>query len=301
MSHFDKETRDKARQKGAPEDFVKVTAGESMQFRVTKIGKVRNVPDAPNGPFDCLPFEVEVRWHKDYNGRRSEPEGFRWEPAADKCEGLIDIADRLESLTGNPDAIFEHDLIVNVTTGRSKAGRTFHSYDFEKVGPWPERGASSSSSPAPARTSTPAASSPASSGPAPAKAAGGPAPATPGASAEVTPEQFAATLRHAFAGCGNLETLEKVARERWPDAQRAKATAQATAEFKRAKIEVVGRQFKACTDVFELEIAWRAVASKFENDPQAFEAISVAYREREAAFYAAPADGFPGDDLPFPG
>ena len=287
MSHFSKEDRDKARQKGGAEDFVKVPDGEAMQFRLTKIGRVRMAEDAPNGPFECFPFEAKVEWHRDTRGNKSVPAGWRWEPAAEKVEGLIEIADRLEGITGSPDTIFERDILLEVTSAKSKNGRTFFTYTFSLVGPWPVAGA------AQARTAGPG---PGAVTPATRPATAGPGPVAGPGSAEVTPAQYAATLRHAFGQCGDLATLEQEARRRWPDAQKAKATVEAATVFKVAKIECVGRLFNAATDVFELGGVWQAVSGKFENDPAGIEAITAAYRQREAAINAsADVAMFPGD------
>ena len=292
MSHFSKEDRDKARQKGGAEDFVKVTDGEAMQFRLTKIGRVRMAEDAPNGPFECFPFEVKVEWHKDARGNKTVPAGWRWEPAAEKVEGLIEIADRLEGITGSPDTIFERDILLEVTSGKSKNGRTFFTYTFSLVGPWPVAGAAQVRTAGPGPGSVTPATRPATAGPGPV--------AGPG-SAEVTPAQYAATLRHALGQCADLATLEAEARRRWPEAQKAKATVEASAAFKVAKLEVVGRMFGAAPDLAGLGAVWQAVSGKFENDPAGIEAITAAYRKREAEINAATVDqGFPDDEAPPP-
>lgn len=292
MSLFPREDRDKARPKGGAEDFVKVTAGDVMQFRVTKVGRVRMAEDAPNGPFECFPFEVDVRWIDDGRGRR-DCEGFRWEPAADKMEGLIEIADKLEELTGNPKALHDHDLIVRVTKEKSRKGNWFFIYSFELVGPWPNGG----SAPAQHRTNTPATTTAASTAPAVSRpgAASGPA---AGASDDATPEQFLAALRHAFGQCGDLATLEAEARKRWPDAQKARATQGATAAYKEAKLAIAKRQLGAAPTQAALDQVWDSISAVFASDPVAVADITAAYTARQAGFSAGTDAGFPDDGAP---
>ena len=295
MSRFSPEARKAARPKGNAEDFAKVTAGDRMQFRVTDIGEVYEATDAPNGAFDCLPFGVEVRWIE-RNGRREDSPACRWEPAADKCDGLIDIADKLEELTGDQDEILRHDLILSITESekRTAKGRKFYVYNFEFVGPWPGAGQTrtapaTSSTPAAPRTSTPA---PSSSTP-PARPATAPAAAGP---AGDDPEAFLAALRSRFGQLGTMAQLEQEARRSWPEAQRLRATVGASDAYKSAKLACAKRAIGAAGNAAELDQAWAAMAPAFQADEVAFAALSEAYRTREAEFAAFIDQAFPGDD-----
>jgi hypothetical protein len=270
MSHFDTETRGAARNPGNEEDFVKLRPGDTMQFRVTRIGKVRTVTGGANGDWKCLPFEIEARSIRDDRGATSVPTGYRWEPEAHHCEGLIDIADKLEAITGNPDAIFGHDLTVAVTTGKAK--NVFHVYGYELVGPWPVKGGAVATGAPPAVTPRPAPSL------AP--------PPVPGTNADPTPAAYAATCRAEFARCTDLAAVEVAARAAWPMAVKIGAMTEIKAEIRDARIGVVVRVFNAAPDRGALDFVWADLTPKFAADAAAMASLTAAYTAAAGAIDA---------------
>lgn len=269
---FSKQTRDAARDHGDAADFISITAGESMQFRLLKVGEVRTV-NGQNGEWQCLPMEIDCRWKSDSNNVRSQPTGYRWEPPADKAAGLIAIHDKLVEQTGNQTEICNHDVLVRVTSRvNPRTRRTFHVYEYELV-------AGGAAAPAPAAPAQPAPSRP-----------GGPASAV---------DQLRAQLND----CADMDELKSVTYALWPQIKAENASAVATGVVRDARVAIAKRIFDRCRDAVSLQAAYDPIHAAVQSDPAALTKIDDAYRAAEAKFnapgYPAGTSADPFEDIPF--
>jgi hypothetical protein len=274
MSHFSSDARSAAR-RGSSEDFVKVSVGERMRFQITKIGKVQNVPDAPNGPFDCLPFEIVCLEHVDSGGRSSVPEGHRWEPAADKVEGLIELADSLEAQTGDPDVIFKRNFSLKIYGKKNpKSGRTYHVYEFADDGPIGDARGAAVSPPSPPR---------------------GGAVSPP----SVSPPAVGGAFVDPFASLQTIEACTAKIQEIWKGAVADKTSTAVAAAFAARKRALGVAALSSSASMEALDAAWAKVGGQFVKDPPGLVMVEEAYKARHAVLSAPPSPGWgAGSDLP---
>ena len=273
-------------------NYVKVTAGESMQFRVLGVHPIREVDGGQNGPYDCSPHDVAVAWHKDARGSVTYPKGegdkpLSWEPASEKIDGLIKLADQLSRATGNDRELMNHDVIVEVVQEQNpKNKRWFHVYQYRLAGPMPAAGQAPRTPAAPAAVAPP---------PAP---GGVPAAAVP-------TSNIVATLTAAFGQQTTLEGLEAEARRQWPQVQASKATAEVTRAFNARKLAIAGGELARAPTQADLDAAWGRLAPKFERNPADLQTLTEAYQARAGQLAGGGAhdqpffEDAPADDIPF--
>ena len=280
MSLYDQDARGAATRGG----FVKVAKGESMQFRVFAVHRIREV-DGPNGKYESAPHDVEVAWHKDARGMVTYPKGedgamLRWDPAAKNIDGLIKIADSLAKQYGDEGAILNHEVIVSVAEERNPSTkRDYNVYTYTLAG-------AGAAAPLPPRTSTP------------------PAPPPPGAAGTVPTDAILGKVRAVLAAAMTIEAAELATRGVWAEVQASKAAAGATQLFNARKLQIARQNFGLAIDEASLNASWAALSPKFARDPASLEELKKLYALRQAAIAGnvPPAGDDPAgveDDLPF--
>lgn len=287
---FDNSHRHAATRSG----FVKVRPQESMRFRVLRVYPVENVPAdrAQNGPYDVIPLDVELLAHSNAEYHNAIGQQIRWEPAADKVDGMIKISDELARRSGNPQALLDVVLDVAVTEQKNpKSGRWFQVFTYTLA-----TGSTVTPSGAPVLPPT-----------VPAGHFAPPAtpPAAPAGPAAVNPREFVGTCAHAFAGCGDLGSLKDALKSKWQHAVALAVTAEVLAAYNVHKSKILTESLRMTTSQPALDAAWQVVATETARDAGMTDRLAAVYRERAAQFTAAPSafhdtPAAPSDDaIPF--
>ena len=296
---FDQGHRNSAARSG----FVQTPAGTRMRFRLVKVYPIETVPaerTSFGNAFDCAPMDVQI---VDYScpGKAPPPIGgiVRWDPAADKIDGLIKLADLVAQRSGgNPLAICDHDVDVDVIEER-KGAKRWNTYTFRladgstAVTP---AGTPIVAPPQPAYT-PPVVTPPAAVAPPP------PVPSVPVGTPPVPPPMPqpgpANALRaatDALVATHTLASLSAVLAAHWPAVTAARCTAEVLEVHAQHRRRLVQMRLLGALDGADLTAAWTECATACAEDPTGMELATAAYHRRNAGI----ANGQPPEgDIPF--
>lgn len=130
-SPFGDDHRDAA---GAGE-YVSVSHGDTMRFRLLAVGRVYINDRFDNKP-ECTELRVRLL-HMDAaeSARDRNPGEYTWDPISKNIDGMIKLSDRLDKEHGRAGVIHDVDIEVTVTKHKSPSSQYYyHKHEYKALG-----------------------------------------------------------------------------------------------------------------------------------------------------------------------
>lgn len=293
---FDQNHRNTAARHG----YVKTPKDTRMRFRLVKVYPIETVPAdrSPFGtPFDAAPMDIELLSYSCPSNPAQVVGGIvRWDPPADKIDGLIKLSDLVASRNGgNPAAICDCDIDLSVVE-ESKGAKRWNTYTFKLTDG--TTGVTPAGTPVP---TTPAAPLPPAA-PVPPPATGmapppvGTPPAPPPPPATPTPQQVVSEATREMIMTNTLADLDAALGRHWQAATTARVTAEVQKPYRQHKARICERMLLCAADAAALQAAWNVAYNATAEDPDGRNLCTAAYHKRNAGIAAGDP---PDEDIPF--